>query len=203
MSAVLQYMKAMALGMLAGLPAAVGVRLLCALRRRRSGARTTSLHEGLALFLLVWTLGLLSQTVLPELITAIREGTLRLNSRVNLVPFLVFRQTAEMFRSDHLSYFLINLLGNVLIFVPLGLLPPLLWKGMERFWKVLVLGCGLSVFIETAQLLLPRGTDIDDVWLNTLGAALGYGVFALIRKGFPKILPRCRVLPAAERSLHG
>ena len=74
---------------------------------------------------------------------------------------------------------------------------------MERFWKVLVLGCGLSVFIETAQLLLPRGTDIDDVWLNTLGAALGYGVFALIRKGFPKILPRCRVLPAAERSLHG
>ena len=52
MSAVLQYMKAMALGMLAGLPVAVGVRLLCALRRRRSGARTTPLHEGLALLLL-------------------------------------------------------------------------------------------------------------------------------------------------------
>ena len=32
------------------------------------------------------------------------------------------------------------------------------------------------------QLPLDRGTDIDDLWLNTLGAALGYLVFLLCRR---------------------
>ena len=74
---------------------------------------------------------------------------------------------------------------------------------MERFWKALLLGCGISVFIELTQLLLPPGTDIDDVWLNTLGAAAGYGIFALVRWIFPQFISRCRGVPAAERITHG
>ncbi len=89
------------------------------------------------------------------------------------------------------------------MFIPLGLLPPLLWNRMEPFWKPLLLGFSVSLCIELTQLLLPRGTDIDDIWLNTLGAALGYGIFSLLRRFSPKILPRCRIIPAAERNLHG
>jgi glycopeptide antibiotics resistance protein len=41
---------------------------------------------------------------------------------------------------------------------------------------------GLSVLIETTQSLLPeQSTDIDDVILNTVGAALGSLASVLIR----------------------
>ena len=134
----------------------------------------------------------------------LESGVYRGSGRVNLIPFVIFRQTAiEVFRYGHVSYFLVNFVGNILIFLPLGLLPPLLWKKMERLWKAALLGCGVSVCIELTQLLLPRGTDIDDVWLNTLGAALGYGVFAILRGAAPNLLPRCRTAPAAERNCNG
>ncbi len=203
MYAILQYMKEMALGMLAGLPFVAGVRLLLAVLRKGK-VRTTLLHELLTIFLGCWILNLMSQTVLPELAAGIQNGFPSGPGRVNLIPFTVFRQTAvEVFRNGNTGYFFINFLGNILIFLPLGLLPPLLWKKMERFWKAAVLGCGISVAIELTQLLLPRGTDIDDVWLNTLGAALGYGMFALIRWIFPQCISRCRMAPAAERISHG
>lgn len=68
------------------------------------------------------------------------------------------------------------------MFAPLGFLVPLLWKKFRRFWKVALLGAGVSLSIETLQLLLPRGTDVDDVWLNTLGAMLGYLVWLIVRR---------------------
>lgn len=204
MNAVFQYMKDMALGMLAGLPLTAGIRLFCGVRRKRRDGRTTLPHEILALLLGMYLLGLLSQTILPELAAVLESGVYRGSGRINLIPFVIFRQTAiEVFRYGHVSYFLVNFVGNILIFLPLGLLPPLLWKKMERLWKVVLLGCGVSVCIELTQLLLPRGTDIDDVWLNTLGAALGYGVFAILRGAAPNLLPRCRTAPAAERNCNG
>ena len=204
MNAVFQYMKDMALGMLAGLPLTAGIRLFCGVRRKRRDGRTTLPHEILTLLLGMYLLGLLSQTILPELAAMLESGVYRGSGRVNLIPFVIFRQTAiEVFRYGHVSYFLVNFVGNILIVLPLGLLPPLLWKKMERLWKAALLGCGVSVCIELTQLLLPRGTDIDDVWLNTLGAALGYGVFAILRGAAPNLLPRCRTAPAAERNCNG
>ena len=55
-------------------------------------------------------------------------------------------------------------------------------SGGKRFRKVLLAGAGLSLAIEIIQLLLPDSvTDIDDLMLNTLGVAIGYGIYTLVK----------------------
>lgn len=74
-----------------------------------------------------------------------------------------------------------NLFGNVLLFLPLGFFPPLIWPRMQRFWKTALLAAGIMVVIEAAQMLLLVGTcDVDDVLLNVLGASIGYGLYRLL-----------------------
>ena len=73
-----------------------------------------------------------------------------------------------------------NLFGNILIFIPVGFLISTVtnWEG----WTVLV-GAGFSLLIEGGQLLTSRGCfDLDDVFLNTLGVTIGYGLYHVIRK---------------------
>ncbi len=179
MTSAFQYMWEMLVNMLAALPLIAGFRWLCAIWRKKRGKTVTAAHEIGVWIFLAYLAGLFYQTVLPELAAAI-QGAEQQAGRVNLQLFLVFRQTwDEVFQNGNPAYFFINFLGNILVFVPLGLMTPLLWERFRRFWKVLLLGAGVSLGIETLQLLLPRGTDVDDVWLNTLGAALGYGLWRL------------------------
>ena len=52
---------------------------------------------------------------------------------------------------------------------------------LDRFWKVLLAGAGLSFVIEMMQLLFPGSvSDIDDLILNTAGVAIGYGIYMLV-----------------------
>lgn len=69
----------------------------------------------------------------------------------------------------------LNVLLNVAMFVPLGVLLPLLWERMRKWYVLLAAGFGSSLFIEAVQYLSGRGLlDVDDLFANTLGAALGY-----------------------------
>lgn len=72
-------------------------------------------------------------------------------------------------------YFTYQVLGNVAGFVPLGLLGPVLWPRLRRFWCALAAGALLSAAIEGCQWVFATGsTDIDDLLLNTAGAVLGW-----------------------------
>ena len=79
----------------------------------------------------------------------------------------------------------VNLAGNLLMFVPLGLLPSLLWRG-ATWRRAAAIGLGTSLFIEAAQYFLMRSTDIDDVILNTLGALCGWWLYLLLRRAWPR-----------------
>lgn len=74
--------------------------------------------------------------------------------------------------------------GNVLLFVPFGLLAGAL-AGLRRWWIVLLAGSATSAAIETIQLAIPgRWTTLQDWILNTLGTAVGLGVLWLVvRRG--------------------
>jgi glycopeptide antibiotics resistance protein len=81
------------------------------------------------------------------------------------------------------------LLGNVLAFVPLGLLVPTLRPRWGRWARVLAVGLATSMGIELGQLTVSlllgipyRVADIDDVLLNTGGVLLGYCAYLLFRK---------------------
>ena len=72
-----------------------------------------------------------------------------------------------------------NSLGNMLLFIPVGLLVPEI-ADCRKLWKTAGLGSVFSFFIETIQLLTSRGCfDPDDLILNTMGTAIGYGLYCL------------------------
>jgi len=75
---------------------------------------------------------------------------------------------------------LANLLGNVLLFIPLGLFPALLRKKAAGKWHTLTLCAGAIIAVELAQYATGLGSaDIDDFILNMLGAAMGWGIYAV------------------------
>lgn len=66
-----------------------------------------------------------------------------------------------------------NLLGNVALFIPLGLLTPFLW-GTAFSRKLLLVMFGVPLIVEGLQALLRSGVvDVDDVLLNAFGIMTG------------------------------
>jgi glycopeptide antibiotics resistance protein len=64
--------------------------------------------------------------------------------------------------------------------VPLGFLVPFISERARQLIVVLIVAFSISVSFELIQVFTLLGTgDIDDVILNMLGAAVGYGIFAL------------------------
>lgn len=81
-------------------------------------------------------------------------------------------------------YFIV---GNVSIFIPLGILLPLFFDRMKVWWRTLLLGFGISWGIELAQLFFRLGLfEFDDIFNNTLGTLLGYEIFVLFMALFRK-----------------
>jgi glycopeptide antibiotics resistance protein len=101
----------------------------------------------------------------------------RLFSNMHFIPFGTIRaQLASGLEYSEAR----QLIGNVVLFVPLGLLLPAAVRTCRRLWVTLVVAAGLSVLIEIVQALLPsHTTDVDDVILNTVGAALGFLAFSV------------------------
>ena len=63
---------------------------------------------------------------------------------------------------------------NVVVFIPVGLLLDIAFKQMT-WWKALLIGCGISITIESLQFFFMRGfSELDDVMHNTFGCILGY-----------------------------
>ncbi len=89
----------------------------------------------------------------------------------------------ELRGGEHPLVAILELLGNVVLFIPFGVLVPALVPKLRRGWRVILAGAAVSVLIELWQLTMPqaRHSDINDVITNTLGAALGWGVVATLR----------------------
>ena len=98
---------------------------------------------------------------------------------INLVPFV------NILDYRAASSAVTNVLGNLFLFVPLGILVPCLYKKMSSFSRTVLVGFLISLAIELTQLVTPgRVTDVDDLIVNTLGAAVGYFIYALVKKAF-------------------
>lgn len=70
-----------------------------------------------------------------------------------------------------------NLILNILMFVPFGVMLPLLFKKCEKFYITYFLGLCMTILIEVLQLISKRGIfEIDDIINNTLGCMIGYGI---------------------------
>lgn len=80
------------------------------------------------------------------------------------------------------------------MFVPLGVLLPLLWKKCRKWYVTIPIGFAISFVIELVQLAIRRGIcDIDDLFANTLGTVLGFlcimAVLSLLNEEGHKLKP--------------
>ena len=108
----------------------------------------------------------------------------QLQQNLNLKPFHTIALFARVLDDDHYRRLaIVNLFGNVGMFIPLGFFLPALWQGLRKWWRTWLAALGIMTAVELAQLFTLRGCcDVDDLILNVLGAALGYGLFWIVRK---------------------
>lgn len=149
------------------------------------------------ILLIGYIVGICSVTVFPTVDWGINGDTgkyyfrflfrSRELSGLNLIPLktIVAQFTGnipELGEEDRLVMGLGNLVGNVGLFVPVGLLLPLAYDRFKRLRSVVLLTLGFSFILENVQYFTGRIGDIDDVLLHLLGSVIGYGIWkALVR----------------------
>jgi glycopeptide antibiotics resistance protein len=101
--------------------------------------------------------------------------------------FIPFRTVKTFWVWGNVEFFIINIISNVIIFIPWGFGLPLLWKKNQNIIRLLSLCLALTVFIEFVQLFIQRKTDIDDVILNFLGGCIGAVIYFAVAKKHPQI----------------
>lgn len=88
-----------------------------------------------------------------------------------------------------------NSILNMLLFVPMGILLPMIWGKYRKLRNTALFGFGISLTIELAQILTLRATDVNDLITNTLGAVLGFTLGRGLWKCRPAVSRRDRGEP--------
>lgn len=196
MTLIAKYIFNMFPYMFYSLPLILIFRIIRVYFLKKDNIKTNVWHEVGLCFFLVFLIGLASQTILCDIPTFSNFDTRYLFTpvKINLIPLKVFSDTyIQVFYNKNILYFTINFIGNIVMFMPLGFFPPLLWK-KQSLKKTLLFAFTASLFIEICQLPLSRETDIDDLWLNTLGALLGYLIFLFFNKVCPSIIKNFKII---------
>ena len=128
-----------------------------------------------------WTLfSVFYLLLLYELVTRVDYNTL--GGGINITPF------AEIMRYKITSeYFLLNVIGNIALFIPFGYIISKYIKPKNILYILLIAIC-VSTTIEIVQLNIGRSFDIDDILLNTIGCSIGYILYLIFNKLY-KYLP--------------
>ena len=110
-----------------------------------------------------------------------------LQSNINLTPLFTIRNYLHVVihrsNDDILMHCIINLAGNIFLFIPLGYLLPKLWRAQENFFRFLFT-CFVSILlVELVQLFALLGSfDVDDIILNLSGMTMGFIYYHLTKK---------------------
>ena len=138
-----------------------------------------------------YILTLIPCTVFIALVAIKKKNMLYIMGDLLLMGYLTFTLydgpvNLHLFDSEGLSTYVLN----VLLFLPLGALLPILYKKYRNFWFTCITGFTFSACIEFLQLFNHRVTDIEDLITNTLGTILGYILFKIFEKAFDREPPK-------------
>ncbi|MFD4635785.1 VanZ family protein [Lentzea sp. NPDC058436] len=138
-----------------GIPVAVLAMLLLGLYRR-SGKHPAPWRTAIADVGLFWG-------TLPWVWLLLLPGS---SSELSLVPFA---DVVDLLSHRDFG----QIVGNVLVFAAFGFFGPLRFAALRSVWRVLLVAGACSTLIEIAQFtMLHRVSSVDDVLLNSAGAAL-------------------------------
>ncbi len=169
-------------------PVVMVVSLLWFLFRRARISKAVFLNNVL---LVLTVVVIMDKVFFPLPLSASEIENMRLGSAnlpgYNLVPFHTI--ASQLAGSVSARWAFIQLGGNIVLFIPLGFL--ITWRLFQRNNKInalktIALCVVSSAFVEAVQLLLSfaygyayRFADIDDLFLNTFGGALGVAAFVV------------------------
>ena len=121
---------------------------------------------------------------------------------------VIFRPTGETRQYDFHPFWsydrpelLVENIMNVIVFIPVGMILGSLlrvkgswskygsWFKVNGLWLiVLLIGCSISVTIESLQFFFMRGfSEVDDVMHNTLGCILGYSLWLMVHGAWLRV----------------
>lgn len=171
-------------------PAWLICRIIWLRQKKSAGFRVVIRHEIILLFFVMYIASVLAITISPASILGFNAGKAPI---VNIVPVInsykYFISTLAEPDGIAKSYAIENIIGNLLLFLPVGIFLPILNPKFKRLKNVLLLCFFCSLSIESIQYGLRqlgtyRTVDIDDVILNTIGGLLGWLIYF-------KIITRC------------
>jgi glycopeptide antibiotics resistance protein len=153
-------------------------------RLRTSGHRLSFQREILLLTFVVYLSGLAVATLIPNHNSRLAaKAAMGIDLHPNLASLTCSSATLPR-GSTARAFCLHNARGNVMLFFPLGILIPLVWRRLS-FWSGILLAIALSCSIELVQYLSRawghRTADVNDVVLNVLGASVGLALVFLLR----------------------
>lgn len=199
MNSVFRHLYGMLPFMVCILPIHVFFRLIVLNLR---GLKINWRHETALCLFVIFAAGLASQTVIPDM--TITENGIDFDMsgkhHTALIPFRFFCYTyRDVFEYHLIHSLLIDYLGNIVMFIPIGFCIPLLWRASDE--ATVTAGFLTSLSIEVIQLFLPRWTDIDDIILNTTGTAMGLLLYKMLDTGLSGFLCRFRIHSQGENHM--
>ena len=151
--------------------AVTGIVLYLMMRRKNGVAdiRTMVFSALLYYYFCIIFCNIVGTPSLSQLLRTASYGEPLFAPNINLVPFV-----------DGIS---MGYILNVICFMPLGFLAPLISTTYEKAEKCFLLGFGVSLGIEISQMFTPyRATDIDDLVANVLCVMAGWLILRLLMK---------------------
>ncbi len=177
--------------MIYSLPIYVGVRLIyLKLKCRKIQLKKNWLRELILAMLVIYSFGLLIMLLSPtgrimmwsDFYFTDPIERLTYGYGFNFIPFKTIMSYS--IATHNLNTIIVNILGNVLVFIPIGFGLTILWKKWQRLINVLLISLLLPVTIEFIQSFIGRSVDIDDVILNFTGTMIGFLLGKLFIKLF-------------------
>lgn len=138
--------------------------------RKRGGKHTVTKMQFTAFFLLItWFILVLGLTMFS-----------RGSNFKGWINFRLFSDYVNAWNKWSLSELQL-IIFNMLMFMPLGFLLPMLGKRLRRFTPVLLTSISVTVFVETVQMITGTGIfELNDIFHNTIGSIAGYLIVAAI-----------------------
>lgn len=133
-----------------------------------------------AFILVAYSAILVRLLVFKNVLIQIGSLRFRFDQEAGQANFLPFKTISSYLLGEHVRLIaIVNLIGNIALFVPIGFLVPFAYRRMT--WRrSAALGVAAGLTIEGMEAMFHAGVfDVDDLILNALGVMIGYWMFSI------------------------
>ena len=150
-------------------------------RGRKAGRENVSVRHLIAVYIFLFYLMYIYRlTGLVGLVWWLRSPLIPLD-RIGLIPFATVGN-------------IVPEILNIIMTIPFGFLLAAIWPEFRSLKKVMLAGFLFSLTIESMQLFTLRFSTTGDLITNTLGAVIGYLIFAILFRLLGRIRSKERVI---------